>query len=542
VILLRKTGVQRLAAWMTSLLPSWCWALAALMAARVVASILVPALPEEAYHWNFARHPSLSYFDHPPMLPWAIALGRLVLGDSAIGIRLLPLIFSLGTALLIVKMACRFYGEGIALTVILLLALEPTMFIVPSWGFPDSPLLLFWALTLTLVWQALSTGEKRWWLAAGAALGCAMLSKYTAVFLIPSILAYLLASKRDRGWIATPWPYLATLVSLVVFTPVLYWNWTHDWASFRFQSADRFHAASAFEVSRGFHFIAEQWLGVLPLTLPIAAVAFKHGFRSTRNEELFLFWTFTPMMAFFFVMGWTPSSHWLWPLPSYVALTIAMAGVLSEPQLPVARRWMKWRWKLIGIAAALASLALIHAAFVLPWVPPLRETYGWNRVAERAETLRATLGANSFYLGVGVRPYPCPSQLAFHTDDPGAVYGDNLIAFRSLAYAYWGEPPAKLSGRDAVVVFEGEDQTGVARAIIAAYFQSLDRPEILDVPISLIPFVTSPRARFTLIRAHGYRALPARISPPGRRAAGTVFQGDAGSIRVNKAKKAYNRW
>jgi 4-amino-4-deoxy-L-arabinose transferase-like glycosyltransferase len=513
VILPKKTGVPRVAARLTGLLPAWCWALAALMAARVVASILVPVLPEEAYHWNFARHPDWSYFDHPPMLAWAIALGRLVLGDSAIGIRLFPLIFSLGTALLIVGMACRFYGERMALTVILLLALEPTMFIVPSWGFPDSPLLFFWALTLTLVWQALLTGEKRWWLAAGASLGCAMLSKYTAVFLVPSILAYLLASKRDRCWLATPWPYLAALVSIAVFTPVIYWNWTHDWASFRFQSADRFRAASGFEVGRGFHFIAEQWLGVVPLTFPIAAVAWWRPFRSARNEELFLFWTFTPMMAFFFVMGWTPSSHWLWPLPAYVALTIAMAGVLAEPQVPIARWWTKWRWRLIAVATALAALALIHAAFVLPWVPPLRETYGWNRVAQRAETLRATLGANSFYLGVGVRPYPCPSQLAFHTDDPGAVYGDNLIGFRSLAYAYWGEPRARLSGRDAVVVFEGEDRNGVAQAIIGAYFQSLDRPEILDVPISLIPFVPSPRVRFTLIRAHGYRALAHWMRP-----------------------------
>src|ERR1700730_4155580 len=274
VILPKKTGVPRVAARLTGLLPAWCWALAALMAARVVASILVPVLPEEAYHWNFARHPDWSYFDHPPMLAWAIALGRLVLGDSAIGIRLFPLIFSLGTALLIVGMACRFYGERMALTVILLLALEPTMFIVPSWGFPDSPLLFFWALTLTLVWQALLTGEKRWWLAAGASLGCAMLSKYTAVFLVPSILAYLLASKRDRCWLATPWPYLAALVSIAVFTPVIYWNWTHDWASFRFQTADRFRAASGFEVGRGFHFIAEQWFGLVLFVFLYSGVGF----------------------------------------------------------------------------------------------------------------------------------------------------------------------------------------------------------------------------------------------------------------------------
>jgi dolichol-phosphate mannosyltransferase len=510
---LLKIHLQSACVWAASLLPTWGWALAVLMTARVVASILVPVLPEEAYHWNFARHLDWSYFDHPPMLAWSIALGRGVLGDTAIGIRLVPLIFSLGTALLIVRLARRFYGESTALTVVLLLALEPTIFVVPSWGFPDSPLLFFWALCLTLVWEAVATRRAGWWLWAGAALGCAMLSKYTAVFLVPCVLAYLLASRRDRYWLATPWPYLAALVSLLVFMPVIYWNWSHQWASFRFQSVDRFSAASGFEIGRGFHFIAEQWLGVIPLSLPIAAAAWWRTLRSSRNEELFLFWTFTPMMAFFFVMGWTPSSHWLWPLPAYVALTVAMAGILIDGQGSLARWWSKWRWRLIAIGTGGALLALFHAAFVLPYVPPLRETYGWDRVAARAAALRANLPANSFYLGIGLRPYPCPSQLAFHAKQPAAVYGNNLIGLRSLAYAYWGEPPDKLAGRDAVVVFEGGDPNGAARRIIAAHFKSLDGSEVIDVPISKIPFVTSPYARFTLLRARGYRGLAHPMVP-----------------------------
>ena len=60
------------------------WTLAA-AAVRVVAAFVVPVLPEEAYHWCYARHPSLSYYDHPPMIAWMIALGRLLFGDTAHG-------------------------------------------------------------------------------------------------------------------------------------------------------------------------------------------------------------------------------------------------------------------------------------------------------------------------------------------------------------------------------------------------------------------------------------------------------------------------
>lgn len=487
-------------------MPSWGWALTVLTAGQVLGATLVPVLPEEAYHWNFARHLDWSYYDHPPMLAWSIALGRLCFGDTAIGIRLVPLIFSLGTALLMARMARRFYGERAALTVILLLALEPTMIVVPTWGFPDSPLLFFWALTLTLVWQALATQRAAWWIAAGAALGAGMLSKYTAAFLVPSVIAYLLCSKRDRFWLGTPWPYLAVLVSLIVFTPVIYWNWIHDWVSFRFQSVNRFQAADSVSVLRGLNFIAEQWLGVVPLTLSVGVIALWRGFRSARNEDRFLFWSFTPMMGFFFVLGWTPSYHWLWPLPAYFALTIAMAGVLVDSQSRLASYWATWRWRIEGLAGLLVLLALVHATLILPLVPPLREMYGWDAVAKRAVALHASQPAGSFYLGVGGRPYPCPSQLAFHLNAPASVYGNNLIGLPSLQYIFWGEPPNKLAGRDAAIVFEGDDESGSLRRILAEHFVSLEPAETLDVRISRIPFSTSRRVQFMLIRGHRYES------------------------------------
>ena len=226
------------------------FALATVLAAQVALAAAVPLLPEEAYHWNFARHPDWSYFDHPPMIAWSIALGRLVFGDTRLGVRLVPLLFALGTTWLLARMARRLYGDSAALWAVLLYALMPAAFLVGFWGFPDSPMLFFWTLTLTWVWRALESRRPGWWLAAGAALGAGLLSKYTAAFLVPSVLLYLLRSPRDRHWLATPWPYLAGVFSLLVFTPVIYWNWTHEWASFRFQSLGRLQAANGLRVAR----------------------------------------------------------------------------------------------------------------------------------------------------------------------------------------------------------------------------------------------------------------------------------------------------
>ena len=38
-----------------------------------------------------------------------------------------------------------------------------------------------------------------------------------------------------RHWLRRPHPYVAAALAIAVFSPVLIWNATHDWASFAFQ-------------------------------------------------------------------------------------------------------------------------------------------------------------------------------------------------------------------------------------------------------------------------------------------------------------------
>lgn len=487
--------------------PAWGWALTAIMVVQVGIAAIFPVLPEEAYHWNFARHLDWGYLDHPPMLPWAIALGRALLGDTALGIRLVPLLFALGTSLLLARMARRFYGDNAALWAVLLHALQPAAFTVGGWGFPDAPVLFFWMLTLTWVWQAIDTRQGAWWLAAGAALGAGMLSKYTAAFLVPSVFLYLAFSRRDRCWLLTPWPYLAGVCALTVFSPVIGWNWAHDWVSFRFQSTSRFEAADSISWHCGLQATAEQLFFVLPFTLPLAFVALRRLARLAQPQQQFLFWPFVPMALFFFVLGWTPSWHVVWSLPAYLALTLAMAGALTQATEGVARYYRE-RWvRLVVSQAVVMGIIVVHSVVVLPWVPPLRETYGWDRVAERSRALHDTLPVGSFYMAAGGRNYPSPSQLAFHLAAPGEVHGRNLIGWEALQYRFWANPQ-QLAGKDAVVVVENGASPELIHDVLLRYFQSVEVADELIVPTRWFGPGSHSQLRFTLIVAHGYHPKP----------------------------------
>jgi dolichol-phosphate mannosyltransferase len=476
-----------------------------MLAVQATIALLMPVLPEEAYHWNFARHLDWSYYDHPPMLAWSIALGRSLLGDIPLGLRLVPLLYGVGTAWLLARLARQFYGGSAAVWVVFLYALEPAAFFVGSWGFPDAPLLFFWTLTLTWVWQALATRRPGWWLAAGSALGAGMLSKYTAAFLVPAVLLYLLFSARDRHWLLTPWPYLAGVCALVVFAPVIYWNWTHDWASFRFQSTARFQAADRIELRLGLQSLGEQWLMIVPLTLPLAIVALEGISRSSRLGDRYLFWSFVPMAVFFTLLGWTPSFHLLWPLPGYLGLTVAMAGTAAQLPGRVARFYRpRWPW-LVGLGVLGATALSVHGALILPRVPPLREIYGWDEVAAQARIVHAQMPQDSFYLAVGGRPYPPPSQLAYHLDAPYQVYGGNMIGRNALQYRFWTDLD-RLGGKDAVVVIEGGDPNGWQRDTLLKFFRTVDLDHDMAVPMRRHGLWPTPTVRFTLYRARGYHA------------------------------------
>ncbi len=59
---------------------------------RLLAMKSVPLAPEEAYYWDYAQHPALSYFDYPPMIAWTIRAGTAVFGDTEFGVRWLSTI------------------------------------------------------------------------------------------------------------------------------------------------------------------------------------------------------------------------------------------------------------------------------------------------------------------------------------------------------------------------------------------------------------------------------------------------------------------
>jgi len=73
-----------------------------------------------------------------------------------------------------------------------------------------------------------------------------MLSKYTIALLGPAAIVFTSLDSGSRESYRRPEPYLAVFIAILIFTPVLYWNMSHDWASFAFQGPHRWSGSHEF--------------------------------------------------------------------------------------------------------------------------------------------------------------------------------------------------------------------------------------------------------------------------------------------------------
>ena len=205
----------------------------ALVVLRLVAAAWTPLTFDEAYYWMWSKHLAGGYYDHPPMVAFVIRAGTAILGDTELGVRLVSILLALPMSFAVYRTATILFGgmrvaaNATILLNVTLMAAVGTLIVTP-----DAPLLVASSFVLFFLAKVLEAGRGAWWLAVGAAVGVALLSKYTALFFGPAILIWLALVPKLRRWLLSPWPYLGGLVALAVFSPVILWNADHHWVSF----------------------------------------------------------------------------------------------------------------------------------------------------------------------------------------------------------------------------------------------------------------------------------------------------------------------
>ena len=203
-------------------------------------------LPDEAYHWTWSTHLDIGYLDHPPLTAWVIRATTWLFGRGELGVRAGAWLADCCTIGFLYAFGRDLYGRGVGLGTALLVACLPFYFATGLVVMPDSFLFACWSAGLyTAARAVLHDRRSAWWLFA-LCLGLGFLAKYNMGLLGLGLALFVLIDPRSRHWLRRPEPYGAAVLAFVVLSPVLVWNYQHDWASFVFQTERRFERSIRF--------------------------------------------------------------------------------------------------------------------------------------------------------------------------------------------------------------------------------------------------------------------------------------------------------
>ena len=189
---------------------------------------------DEFYYIACSKRLAAGYVDQPPLAMFLLAAGRALFGVSQFGIRVLPAVSHAVTVLLGGLIARRLGGQrtAVALTC-LTVALAPI--IVGHAGIFQMNAFshFFWTLAAYLFVLIIDRSRPGLWLFLGIVMGLGLLNKIDFLWFGVGLAASLLFTDL-RKHLTTPWPYAAAGLALLVFSPFILWNVTHDFAHLEF--------------------------------------------------------------------------------------------------------------------------------------------------------------------------------------------------------------------------------------------------------------------------------------------------------------------
>ncbi|MFB0526478.1 MAG: glycosyltransferase family 39 protein, partial [bacterium] len=454
---------------------------------RLIYARLLPLSADEAYIWQWSRHLDLCYYDHPPMTAFFVAFFTLF-KSTLFTVRLAPIVLISGTTVLVYLLAKEmFQDERVAFWSGLLVNIAPIFAVGAVIITTDFPLVFFWILTLYFVYKATNSQKQYWWWLSGLALGFSLLTKFIAIFIPISVFLFLLFSKEKRKWLRRKEPYLALLLSLLVFSPVIIWNASREWVTFKFNLGMRYRSG---DVSLKFKYFLEYFGGqslVLSPFLFIGCMAgiirsAYRGFKYDDDKSLFLFFTSIVVLSMFAIYSWFDrvAPHWVacGYLTAFMAVVVLFFGQERK-------KFYRPLWVAI-VSLAIFMTVFIHTVPVYPKIltsivksekgGPKRLTVflsGWMEdLGKKVSVIKKEMGEDTFIL---CRGYALASYVAFYTDGQYETYSIGQSSPHGHSYRYWSDFDT-LIGKDAIFVKGGEKEGSYIEKLRPAFDEIRKEP------------------------------------------------------------------
>lgn len=257
---------------------------------KIATARYFPLIGDEAYYWLWSQHLDLSYIAHPPMVAYVNFILTGLFGNYEFVIRLGAILIVLLISWIIYRTGKELYGPRKATTAVIIFNLLPTFWGGGMFLVPQTLVFLFWALSSYFLVMIIKYQKPRYWYLLGISAGLGLLSDYVMGLFFIGAFIFFLVVREQRRWLTRKEPYLAVLLALLVFSPVIIWNMKLGFAPFLYWGGKMGKAPNV--VNNLLNFFGLQLaLYTPPIFLMTIYIVFRRSWLSfkSRNSENLLF-------------------------------------------------------------------------------------------------------------------------------------------------------------------------------------------------------------------------------------------------------------
>ncbi len=325
---------------------------------------------DELYFLSASRHLDFGYVDQPPVAVLVAWLARVSLGNTLIGLRVVPALVAGVVVGLTGAMARELGGSAFGQAFAALCAAAGGLLIVGHLEGPTVYDVLVWTLTSWLVLRLLRTGNARIWLAVGAVVGLGLEAKNSILLLLAGLAVGLVVNHQSRVF-RSGWLWAGAGIAVTLWAPNLIWQATNGWPTSSMDANLRAeHSGLGFAIKYPF-------IVVLALGVFVAPVWIAGWWSLWRDERMATYRAFAVAFIVGFVFLWIViPDRFYYQFGIFPAL-IAAGALVTEAVVDgrrgffrvVPRRRLLWRSRGWAIGLVLGS-ALVMLPLALPVLPP----------------------------------------------------------------------------------------------------------------------------------------------------------------------------
>ncbi len=366
---------------------------------------------DEAYYWVYSKYPDWGYFDHPPLIAILIKTGYSLIPNE-LGVRLFPFLLHILTIFILDNLAGKknprlFYTMALSFAI-----LQLSGFL----AVPDTALIFSTALFFLCYKKFVLSENFSSAILLGLASALLLYSKYHGGLVI------LFTIISNPGLLKNYRVYTAGILAFLLFLPHLWWQYDHDWVSFRYHLFES--NVNDYEAGFTLSYLAGQFLLAGPIAglilIPAAIL-----YRPFDKYERALRFTLIGIYTFFLLSTFRGKVEMNWTAPVLIPLFI-----LSFQYLNARPKWFSALYKTLPVSILIVlSARVVMIADILPLKTIQQRYHAWKEWP--AEMKRLTEGMPVVFSN----SYQRASKYWFYSGQ--TTYSQNLYKEHRNQYNFW---------------------------------------------------------------------------------------------------------